>query len=315
MEKSGNCNEFDQLYADLCNSLREMGKAATICQLIKDAKSDLNRIAILNKDCNIVPKLIKTIKKCKENNLKNSLNSRKTLEAYYAEKRKRDERTGESDNLIRLLNSALSHVPIDEKLDYQLFQLIESSGIMSVENLLVDCVEISGSDEDSLLSEIYRERANCFNDMGDHKMTILESLRSILYAKFNRNNPHEHLFLLLFRISTSLRHLNQWKEATAVVQFSIKLLRTSALENAKKSVETMRLVKLLKEIQLIPKDVEEKPLNFKSFLEPKKQIFPKLFHSISDTLVNTSSCLELKYHCDRGRHLIAQKTIPPGEYT
>lgn len=316
MAKSENYNVFDQLYADLCNSLREMGKAASFCQLIKNAKSDLDRIGILSKDCKIIPSLIKTVKKCRKNNSKVPEKARELLESYYGIKNKCGECTVESDNLIRLLNSALSHLQIDERLDYQQLEHFESNSITMLENLIVDVTETSGSNENVLLSDIYRERANCFYDIGDHKMTILESLRAIHYAEFNKNNPKEHLFSLLFRISTSLRHLNQWQAATNVIQFSIKLLRSSTLDNAIKSVETMRLVKLLKDIQIMSKEGGEnigKPLNLKSLLERTNKSFPKIFPSVSDTLVNTSSSLQLKWHEDRGRHLIATKTIPPGK--
>lgn len=316
MEKSENYNEFDQLYADLCNDLRKMGKATSFCQLIKNATSDWDRITILNKDCNIIPSLIKAVKKCRKNNSKDPQKARELLESYHGLKSKCSESTGEIGDLIRLLNSALSHLQIDKRLDGQQFENFESNGISMLENLLVDSAEQSGSNENALLSEIYRERANCFYDIGDHKMTIIESLRAIHYAEFNKINPHEHLFLLLFRISTSLKHLNQRQAATNVIQFSIKLLRSSSLDNATKSVETVRLVKLLKDIQTMSKEGGvniEKPLNFKSLLEPKNDSFPKIFPSVSDTLVDTSSSLELKWHEDRGRHLIATKTIPPGK--
>lgn len=309
MEKSENCNEFDALYADLCNSLRKMGKAASFCQLIKNATSDLKRIAILNNDCNIVPSLIKTIKKCRKSNSKDSQLARESLEAYYANKRGCDE----SANLIRLLNSALSHLHIDDQINFEQFANFDSNGIMFLENFLIDGDESAGSDENLLLSEVYRERANCFYDMGHHKMSILESVRAIHYAKFNRNNPHEHLFSILFRIATALRHLNQWKAATNIIQFSIKLLRSSHLDNAVKSVETMRLVKLLKEIQIMFKgskelgeEDDEKPL------KPKNEKFPEIFQSISSTMVNTSSSLQLKYDENIGRHLISTETIPSG---
>lgn len=321
MEKSENCNEFDQLYSDLCNKLREMGKAASFCQLIKNSTSDLHRIAILNKDCSVVPSLIKTVKKCRNTNSKDPQKARELFESYCSTKHECDDCISASDNLIliRLLSSALSHLQIDGRLDFLQVEHFESNGIATLENLLTDDAETAGSDEHLLLSDIYRERANCFYEMSEHKMTILESLRAIRYGRFKQNNPHQHLFLLLFRISTSLRHLNQWQAATNVLQFSIKWLRLSKLDNATKSVETMRLVKLLKDIQTkTSKEGEENvknPLDLKSILEPINESFPKVFHSVSDALVNTSSSLQLKWHEDRGRHLIATKTIPIGKIT
>lgn len=315
-KKSENCNEFDRLYADLCNSLRKMGKAASFCQLIKNATSDLDRIAILNKDCNIMPSLIKTVKKCRKNDSKDPEHARLSLEAYYAKRRKCSESIVESDNLFRLLNSALAHLSIDKELTLHEFENFECNGIMALENLLVDGTETSASDENLLLCNLYRERANCFYDIDAHEMTILESLRAVHYAKFDKNNPNEQLFSLLFRMCTSLRHLGHWQAATNVVQFSIKLLRSSHLDNAVKSVETIRLVQLLKDIQKGSTergDSPEKPFNIRSFLESKNQSFPKIFRSISDTLVNTSSSLQLEWQEDRGRHLIATETIPPGE--
>lgn len=316
MEKSGNCNEFDQFYSNLCNDLRKMGKATSFCQLIKNAKSDLHRIAILNRECNFVHNLIKTVKKCKRNKVKDPQQARKMLELYYSKK----ENCNESDNLIRLLNSALSHVRIEDQVDVQQFDDFGKDEISFLENLFIDCAETSISNENLLLYDIYRLRADHFHDMSDYKMSVVEALRAIRYAKFNKNqdknNFNDHFFMLLYRISSSLKHLNQWKMSANVLQFSLKLLRSSSLDNTAKSVETVKLVKLLKEIQTLSNkggECLEEPLDFKCFLEPKKEMLPKIFDSNNDVLVNASSSLQLEWHADRGRHLIATKTIPPGK--
>lgn len=313
MEKSGNCNEFDQFYTDLCNGLRKVGKASSFCQLIKNAKTDLHRITILNKECNFIPNLIKTVKKCKTNNSINPQQARKTLEVYYSKK----SNFSESDNLIRLLSSALTYLQIEDQINIQQFDDFGRDEILFLENLLVECAETSISDETLLISDIYRERADHFYDVGDYKMSIIESLRSIHYAKFNKNNLNDHFFLLLFRVCISLKQLNQWKMSTNVLQFSIKLLRSSSLDNTAKCVETVKLVKLLKELQTLSTknagECLEKPLTFKCISESKEEILPKIFDATSDILVNASNSLQLEWHADRGRHLIAKKTIPPGK--
>ncbi|KAG4072045.1 hypothetical protein HA402_015544 [Bradysia odoriphaga] len=293
-----------------------MGKASSFCQFIKSTASDLDRIHILNKDCNIVPDLLKVVKECRKNNCKDPQTARVLLETFYVQKRDCNQFTVESGNLINLLNSALSHLRVNEQFQFQQFDSFASGGTDSLENLFVDSDDdVSDCESESLLlSDIYRERAGCFYDLGDHKMTIVESIRAIRYAKFSKVKPHENLFLLLFCISRSLRHLNQWQGATNVLQLSIKLLRASHLDNAKKSVETMKFVRLLKEIQMCSKAQEgdEMPLNLNSFLKSKIEKFPTVFDSISDTLSNTSKSLQLKWQEDRGRHLVATKTIPSG---
>lgn len=197
----------------------------------------------------------------------------------------------ESDDLLWLLNSALSHAQINNNLDLQRFGDFEKDEISFIENLLVNGVETSISDENLLVSDVYRVRANHFHDVGDYEMSVVEALRAMNYAKFNKKNPCENIFQLLFYISASLRHLNQWTKATNVIQFSIKLLRLSSLKNTTKSVETVRLVKLIKEIQILSKergDNGAKPINLKFYLEPKKEILPKIFRSTSEILVNAS---------------------------
>lgn len=316
MEKLDNCNELDQLYTDLCNSLRKTGKASNFCQLINNSTSDLDRIVILNKDCNIVPSLVKIIRVLEKN--KDPQQARKLLTMYHSKNNECSLSTSEtSENSIRLLNSALVHLHVYEKIDFQQFNnLVESDGIAAIENLLIECDGDEAAGELLLLSDVYRERANCFSNLGDHKMVIVESIRSIRYAKFNKNDPHEHLFLLLFRISSSLRHLHQLQAAKNVIQFSIKLLRSSQLDNTIKSVETMKLVKLLKDIQIQTNDgVEEhrdSRLDLDLCLQPQSKSLPKIFDSVSDTLTSSSSSLQLKWDKDRGRHLIAKETIPAG---
>lgn len=321
MEKMENCSAIDQLYADLCDKLRKMGKASSFCQLIKDAASDLDRIYILNKDCNIVPSLLKVVNECRKSNCKDQQKAQMLLEEYYTRKSDpHNQSTTESG--IHLLNSALSHLQVNVQFEFEQFDSFGTSGIDSLEKLLID-IDQNASDSDSesmLLSDIYRERAECFYDSCDHKMTIVECLRAISYAKFSKVKPHEHLFGLLFCLVRSLKHLNQWQGATNVLQLSIKLLRSSHLDNVKKSVETMKFVKLLKEIQIGSKTQGEggggggeEQLNLNLCLEPKIGQFPKIFDSISDTLTNTSSSLKLKWHANRGRHLVATKTIPTGK--
>lgn len=314
MEESGNYNEFDQFYQDLCNKLRKMGKASSFCQLIKNAKSDLHRIAILNEECNIVHNLITLVKKCKRHKSKDHQQARKMLEVYYSKK----DHFNESDNLIRILNSALTHVQMEDQLNVEQIDDFGKDEIFFLENLFIDCAETSIPDESLLISEIYRLRADHLYGIGDYEMSVVESLRAIRYAKFNKklDNLNDHLFLLLFRISSSLNNLKQWTMATNVIQFSLKLLRSSTLDNTAKSVETIKLVKLLKEIQTLSKnggESSEKPLNFKCFSEPRKENLAKLFESTNDVLVDASSSIQLEWHADRGRHIIAKNTIPPGK--
>ncbi|KAJ6636018.1 SET and MYND domain-containing protein 4 [Pseudolycoriella hygida] len=314
MEKLENCNEFDQIYSDLCDRLRKMGKATSFCQLIKNSACDLDRIAILNNECDIIPSLIKTVKKCRKKNSKNLLHARQSLEAYHHRKESKSTKdSSENDELIQLLNSALSHLRIDDKLDVlQQFDHFESE---MIESLLIDGAEACADDENKLLCDIYIQRAICFYDMDDHEMSIFETLRGIYYSRFDKKNPPESLFLLLFQIASSLRQLSQCQAATNVIQFSIKLLRSSTLPNAIKSVETVRLIKLLKEIQSLSKEVgshEENPVNFTHILEPRVQILPEVYQSVSNTLTNTSNAVQLKWREDLGRHLIATQTIPPG---
>lgn len=309
------CNEIDRLYENLCNDLRKTGKASSFCQMIKNAKSDLKRIIILNRECNIVPNLIKTITKC-ELDCKDLHQAEKLLQLYYSK-----QNTGtESEHLIRLLNSAIVHLQVDEvdrKFKLKQFDSFDNKGIVALENLLVNSgEEVINNLNNQLLSKVYDERSKCFFDLDDHKMSIVESLRAIYYAQFDRNDVKEDLLPLLFRISSSLRHLNHLEGATNVLQFTIKLLRSSHLDNAIKSVETMKLVKLFKEIQSsIPGNgaIKVYSLDFDLYLQPRRQSFPAIFDSYSDALTNTSSCLQLNWDKDRGRFLVATKTIPPGK--
>lgn len=312
MEVAGYSNDFDRLYEDLCNNLRDTGKSSDFCQLIKNAKSDLNRIIILNKVCKIVPSLIKiVVRQWRRNNSKDSEEARKILELYYSRK----ENNSESENLIQFLNSALAHAEIVNyaELDVEHLEHFEKDEILFLENLLLN--EESSNLGGSLLSEIYTERSNYFHDVGDYTMCVLEALRAVYYAKICKTNPPKCLFTLLFLISSSLQHLHHWKSAGNVIQFAIKSLRSSTLDNTIKSAETVRLVKLMKETQTskIGIENENKSLNLRRILEPKRENVPKIFHPSNEVLVNASSSLQLKWKADRGRHIVAKTTIPAGK--
>lgn len=308
-------NVLDHLYTAFCNNLRELGKASSFCQLIKNANSDLNRIAALSKVCNIVL-LIKSVKKCMRNNCKNAQRAEGILEIYYAKKDVTSESESVSD-LILLLNSALADIPIEDELNFEQFEDFGSDEIRFIENLLVNSVETSSTFEESLLSDIYGERAAYFYNVAEYEVCLLEALRGLFYAKISKDNPSDSLFPLLYLVSTSLRQLNQFKMASNVLQLSIKLLRISALDNTAKSLETVKLVKLMKEIQTASKDgvgPADKALNLKPFLEPENENIPKIGKT-SDVLVSASKSLELRWQADRGRHVVAMETIPLGKYS
>lgn len=305
-------NVLDHLYTAFCNNLRELGKATSFCELIKNVNSDLNRIVALSKVCNIFL-LIKSVKKCMRNNAKNAQRAEDILDVYYAKKEVCG--SDSTNELILLLNSALANVSIDDELDVEQFKEFGSDEIRFIENLFVN-TDKSPTFEESLLSEIHRERATYFYTVAEYEVCLIEALRGIFYAKVNKENPSESLFPLLHLVSSSLRQLGHIKMASNVLQLSIKLLRMSTLDNAAKSVETVQLVKLMKEVKSASKDGGEtvvKALNLQSFFEPKSENIPKVSET-SDVLMGASSSLEMKWLVDRGRHVVAMQTIPLGKY-
>lgn len=312
MGKSESRNLFDHLYAVFCNNLRELGKASSFCQLIKDSNSDLNRIRALSKVCNIVL-LIKSVKKCMRNNCKSAQRAEDILDMYYAKKDMLSESVTVTD-LTVLLNSALANIKIDDELNFEQIEDFESDEVRFIENLMVNSVA-SPTIEESLLSEIHGERATHFYNATEYEVCLLEALRGIYYAKINKNNPNETLFPLLFLVSKSLMQLNQFKIASNCLQLSIKLLRISSLDNTAKSVETVKLVKLMKEVKLSLNDGigRANALNLKSFLLPRIENIPKITKT-SDVLIGACSSLELKWQADRGRHIVAKQTIQLGKY-
>ncbi len=311
MAKSECRNVLDHLYGAFCNNLRELGKASSFCELIKNANSDRQRITALCKVCNIVL-LIKSVKKCTRNNLKNAQRAEQILEMYYT---KKDASSENVNDLICLLNSALANTPIEHEQNVEEFDDFELDEVKFIENLLVDSTEIPASFEETLLSDIHLERATHFYNVTEYEVCLLEALRGIYYAKISKDNPSDCLFPLLYLVSTSLRQLNQLKKALNVLQLSINLLRKSNLDNTAKSLEAVKLIKLMKEVQLWSKmDVKtaDKTLNLKEFLKPKKENIPELTDN-NDVLLCASKGLELKWRIDRGRHVIATQTIPLGK--
>lgn len=311
MAKSDCRNVLDHLYGAFCNNLRELGKASSFCELIKNANSDRRRIAALSKVCNIVL-LIKSVKKCTRNNFKNTQRADEILEMYYAQKEASSEN---ANDLICLLNSALANVPIEHEWNFDQFEDFESDEIHFIENLLVDSAEIPSTFEELLLSDIHLERATQFYNVNEYEVCLLEALRGIYFAKISKDNPNDCLFPLLYLVSTSLRQLKQLKKASNVLQLSIKLLRTSNLDNSAKSLEAVKLIKLMKEVQIWSKmgaETADKTLNLKQFLKPKTENIPKLIEN-NDVLLCATKGLELKWQTDRERHIVATETIPLGK--
>ncbi|XP_037049477.1 SET and MYND domain-containing protein DDB_G0284059-like [Bradysia coprophila] len=309
MAKPESRNLFDHLYGVFCNNLRELGKASSFCQLIKNANSDLNRITALSKVCNIVL-LVKSVKKCMRNNSKNAQRTQDILETYYAKK----EHCSDSEtDLIALLNSALASTEIDVELNFDRLNDFGRNEVNFIENLLVNSEEKSPTFEELLLSEIHGERSIYFYNATEYEVCMLEALRGIYYAKINRNRPNESLFPLLYLICTALWKLNHSEMASNVLQLSVKLLRISSLDNAAKSVQTVKLVKLMKVVQVSSKDggCEADQLNFKPFLEHRIETIPKVTET-SDVLMGACSSIALKWQVDRGRHVVATQTIPLG---
>lgn len=314
MEKPVERNILDHLYAAFCNNLRDLDKASSFCQLIKDANSDLKRITALSKVCNIVL-LIKSVKKCMRNNSKNVERAEDILDVYYD---KKDEcKESVTTELISLLNSALVHITTDDEFNSEQFKDFMIDEIRFIENLLVGADKLATMEE-SLLSEIHRERATYFYSVAEYEVCLVEALRGIYYAKINKEKPDENLFPLLYLVSTSLRQLNQLKITSNVIHLSIKLLRMSTLDNAAKSMETIKLVKLMKEVQVVVELKEklgggtDKTLNFQSFFEPAAENIPKITET-SDVLIGASSGIELKWQADRGRFVVAMQNIPLGK--
>lgn len=309
-------NLFDHLYAVFCNNLRELGKASSFCELIKNANSDLNRITALSKVCNIVL-LIKSVKKCMKNNSKNVQRAQDILEMYYA--RKDVECSDSATDMIVLLNTALANITIDEELNFEQFKDFGNDETNFIESLLVDVAGKSPTVEESLLSDVHSERATHFYNVQEYEVCILEALRGIFYAKISKDNPSEILFPLLYFVSASLWHLNRFKMALNVLQLSVKLLRLSTLDNTAKSAQTMKLVRLMKQVQISSKNAaagtSDQTLSLKSFLEPKHENLPNITDDTSDVLLGAYSGLELKWEADRGRHVVAKQTIPLGKYT
>lgn len=309
MAKQESRNLFDHLYGVFCNNLRELGKASSFCELIKNANSDLNRITALSKVCNIVL-LIKSVKKCAKNGTKNLQRTQDILDAYYAKK----EECSDATDLIVLLNSALASTEMVDELNVEQMKDFGSDEVKFIENLLVNGEEKSPTFDDLLLSEIYGERSIYFYSATEYEVCLLDALRGIYYAKISRNYPNETLFPLLYLVSTSLWKLNQFRMASNVLQLSVKLLRTSSLDNTAKSLETVKLVKLMKVVQVSAKDAHcaADKFNFESFLKHEVENIPTIAET-SDLLTEASSSLELKFQADRGRHLVATKTIPLGK--
>lgn len=305
-------NLFDHLYDVFCNNLRELGKASSFCELIKKGSSDLNRINALSKVCNIVL-LVKSVKKCMRNNTKNAERAQEILEMYYA---KKDVCSESENDLIVLLNAALADITIENELNFEQFKDFSDDETSFIENLLEPDPEISCTFEESLLSEIHSERAIYFYNVAEYEVCLVEALRAVFYARINRTSPSENLFPLLYLVSASLWHLNHFKIALNVLQLSIKLLRISALDNAAKSVQTIKLVKLMKQVQISSNNAggtNGPTLNLQSCLEPNQEKIPQITVT-SDVLISAHKSLELKLQADQGRHVTASEAIPLGKY-
>lgn len=354
---------FDELYNEFCEELKSKGNSIDLCEKLKTCASDLNRIQLI---LSYSPSVVHTF----SNSIFEYFDGKdeeKAWELFHKAKSMNNNILTDLDNdkAIEILNNALFLAPfhfID--LNAELQKWLSKDKLLCIEWFLArevvdknngecgitpscnvdhnkrDQVQFQAQEEEEeeqLVAKIYMERANRFNYKRDHESCILDIFTAIFFG-------HRKTFDVVYCLGISYKSLGHFNQANLIFQQSIEILRDTRnlWSNQRKSEETLRIVKQLKEIKSMNRtegeDIKEKiTTKRKSTTEKRVQqqqrceeekmakvverekcaLFPNamktnLYCGPSSTLIAASEALQLKHNDELGRHLIAKKTIPSG---
>ena len=211
--------------------------------------------------------------------------------------------------LAKFTNSPTTTMNMDSELEWVLslnsrdeFQGAQESA--SSQGPSVDGPKDETRDE-PLVAQIYLKRAHWFQENSDHESCIWDMYRAIRCG-------HRKTFSTLLSLACSYKALERFAEANDLFQAALNLLRNSSADNQLKSTHTIKIVKELKEIK---SKSSSQPSSSGLGKRKKDLLSPPLllYGKQSSCLTAGSEALELKYNPILGRHLIANRNIPPGE--
>jgi hypothetical protein len=295
---------FDELYAIICEKLTEFNKTEDLLKKVKVATNDGDRIAaVLNEDPEIVSLFTENI------------------EDWYQpkclEKAQELNRLGSQESSLEKLNKAICLCPLTQTEECNMLKQANFHG--NAEKFIDGSLSVSSEEAVkkslSYIPEIFNERSKVLFEKEFYQNCVDDIFLSVICG-------YTKTFDVAFRLGMCYKNLQMLHDSKIVLQHSLELLRQSSMDNQAKSKETMKVVKAMKDIGTMEKEdfhdlskstvVRNRLQNSIDTQSTSTSQQLKLFGGSNKNLRGASQAVILKYNEQRGRHVLATKTIPPG---